>query len=166
MKTYLLLGSLAALAFLGGCKKNDGHAHADHASDHGGHVHTAPHGGVLVELGEHAYNLELVVQPDAGRMLAYVLNGHADGFVRSPMPSIELWIMDGTESRTLVLQPTANVITGETVGNTSLFSGEADWLKRGAAFTGVIKTVSIGGARFEGIRFAIPAASTGTGGSL
>lgn len=154
MKSYLVLGSLAVAAILGGCKKHD---HAHHGHDHGGHVHVAPHGGVLVELGDHAFNLELVVQPDAGRLLAYLLSGHADQFVRSSMPSIEVWVMDGDQSRTLVLQPMANPITGETVGNTSLFSAEADWLRRGAPFTGVIKTVSVGGARFEGIRFAVPA---------
>jgi len=156
MKSHLLLGLVSVLAVLSGCKKQD-HAHADHAHNHGGHVHTAPHGGVLVELGEHAFNLEFVVQPDAGRLLVYLLSGHADQFVRSNLPSIELWIMDGEQSRELVLQAMANPITGETVGNTSLFSAEADWLKRGAAFTGVIKSVSLGGARFEGIRFAIPA---------
>ncbi len=156
MKSHLLLGLVSVLVVLSGCKKQD-HAHADHAHNHGGHVHTAPHGGVLVELGEHAFNLEFVVQPDAGRLLVYLLSGHADQFVRSNLPSIELWIMDGEQSRELVLQAMANPITGETVGNTSLFSAEADWLKRGAAFTGVIKSVSLGGARFEGIRFAIPA---------
>lgn len=158
MKTHLLLGAFAALAVLGGCKKHD-HAHADPAHDHGGHVHTAPHGGVLVELGDHAYNLEFVVQPDAGRLLMYVLSGHADQFVRSAMASVELWIMDGEQSRTLVLKPMANPITGETVGNTSLYSAEADWLKRGAPFSGVIQSVSVGGARFEGIRFAVPGAA-------
>jgi hypothetical protein len=158
MKTCLLVGSLLALGLLSGCKKQDA-AHADHAHahDHGGHVHAAPHGGVLVELGEHAFNMEFVVQPDAGRLLVYLLSGHADQFVRSNLPSIELWIMDGEQSRELVLQAMANPITGETVGNTSLFSAEAEWLKRGAAFTGVVKSVSLGGARFEGIRFAIPA---------
>ncbi len=156
MKSHLLLGLVSVLVVLSGCKKQD-HVHADHAHNHGGHVHTAPHGGVLVELGEHAFNLEFVVQPDAGRLLVYLLSGHADQFVRSNLPSIELWIMDGEQSRELVLQAMANPITGETVGNTSLFSAEADWLKRGAAFTGVIKSVSLGGARFEGIRFAIPA---------
>jgi hypothetical protein len=167
MKTHLLLGALATLAALGGCKKHD-HAHADHAHahDHGGHVHTAPHGGVLVELGDHAYNLEFVVQPDAGRLLMYVLSGHADQFVRSAMGSVDLWIMDGEQSRTLALKPMANPITGETVGNTSLYSAEADWLKRGAPFSGVIQSVSIGGARFEGIRFAVPGAAPGSGGSL
>lgn len=158
MKSSLLVPALAVVCLFAGCRKQHaGHNH-DHAA-HGGHVHAAPHGGLLVELGDHAYNLELVVQPDAGRLLAYLLSGHADQFVRSNMASIELWIMDGDQSRELVLQPMANPITGETVGNTSLFLAEADWLKRGAAFTGVIKTVSVGRARFEGVRFAIPAAA-------
>lgn len=156
MKSSVALLTLAALAAFAGCRKHDS-SHAHNHETHGGHAHAAPHGGVLVELGEHAYNVELVVQPDAGRLLAYLLSGHADQFVRSHMPSIELWIMDGDQSRELVLQPMANPITGEAVGNTSLFSAEAEWLKRGGAFTGVMKTISVGGARFEGIRFSVPA---------
>jgi hypothetical protein len=157
MKTYLILVSLAALVAMAGCKKNHSHNHQHASHDHGGHTHVAPHGGVLVELGDHAYNLEFVVLPDAGRLLVYLLSGHADAFVRSSMASMELAITDGAETRTLVLQPMANVITGETVGNTALFAGEAEWLKRGAPITGVVRSVSLGGARFEGIPFAVPA---------
>lgn len=157
MKTSLLLVSLAALVAMAGCKRNDAHNHQHAGHDHGAHVHTAPHGGVLVELGDHAYNLEFVVLPDAGRLLVYLLSGHADAFVRSSMTSIELAITDGGETRTLVLQPMANVITGETVGNTALYAGEADWLKRGAPFSGVVRSISVGGRRFESIPFAVPA---------
>lgn len=157
MKTSLLLVSLAALVAMAGCKRNDAHNHQHAAHDHGAHVHTAPHGGVLVELGDHAYNLEFVVLPDAGRLLVYLLSGHADAFVRSSMTSIELTIVDGTETRKLVLQPLANVITGESVGNTALYAGDAEWLRRGAPFTGLVHAVFIGGARFESIPFAVPA---------
>ena len=33
----------------------------DHDHDHGDHVHDAPHGGKLVELGDHAGNIEFVL---------------------------------------------------------------------------------------------------------
>jgi hypothetical protein len=155
MKTYsLLIALLIPLFAASACKRQDSHAGHNHAPAEGGHTHTAPHGGVLVELGDHAFNLEFVVQPEAGRLMVYLLSGHADQFVRSNMPSMELAIMDGAEARTLVLQPMANVITGETVGNTSLFAAEAEWLKKGTPFTGQVRSVSLGGARFQSIPFA------------
>ena len=90
----------------------------------GEHVHVAPHGGQLVEVGEHGsgYNLELVLHPD-GFLQIYVLDAHAENFVRIPAPSIEIEIPgEGNSSRTLLCEPVADTATGETVGNTSLFT--------------------------------------------
>lgn len=90
----------------------------------GHHVHVAPHGGQLVEVGEHGsgYNLELVLHPD-GFLQIYVLDAHAENFVRIPAPSIEIEIpVEGNASRTLLCEPVADTATGETVGNTSLFT--------------------------------------------
>ena len=84
----------------------------------------APHGGQLVEVGEHGsgYNLELVLHPD-GFLQIYVLDAHAENFVRIPAPSIEIEILvEGNASRTLLCEPVADTATGETVGNTSLFT--------------------------------------------
>ena len=87
-------------------------------------MHVAPHGGQLVEVGEHGsgYNLELVLHPD-GFLQIYVLDAHAENFVRIPAPSIEIEIpVEGNASRTLLCEPVADTATGETVGNTSLFT--------------------------------------------
>ena len=43
-----------------------------------------------MELGEHAYNLELVRDAEAGKLVAYVLDGHAENFIRIAAPSIEV----------------------------------------------------------------------------
>src|SRR5690349_10658250 len=106
---------------LAGCSKHESHGGG------GGHVHRAPHGGTLVELGEHTYNLELVRDADAGKLTAYVLDGHAENFIRIPAASFELVAFAGGERKTLTLRAVANSATGETVGNTSQFEAQADW---------------------------------------
>jgi hypothetical protein len=117
----------------------------------GGHVHTAPHGGTLIEIGDHAYNLELVRDGVAGKLTAYVLDSHAENFVRIAAPSIELVAFVGGERRPLSLKPVANPATGETIGNTAQFEAQADWLKSTAEFPGQIDALEIRGSRFQGI---------------
>jgi hypothetical protein len=144
---YLLLGALAIMAFAG-CGKR-----SDHASDKPGeHAHKAPHGGTLVELGEHAYNLELVRDNATGKLTAYVLDGHAENFVRIKAPSIELVAMPGGKFTPLSLKAVANSGTGETVGDTSQFEGQADWLRTGGGFSGIL-TVEIRGAKFDQVAY-------------
>lgn len=116
MRTSLLL---TICLFLLGCGGD-----SDKSGSDGHHVHVAPHGGQLVEVGEHGsgYNLELVLHAD-GFLQIYVLDAHAENFVRIPAPSIEIEIpVEGNASRTLLCEPVADTATGETVGNTSLFT--------------------------------------------
>ena len=84
-----LLLALAGVAFLAtACSKSDHAAHDhDKKTAHSAHDHTAPHGGTLIEIGEHAYNLELVRDNTAGKLTAYVLDGHAEDFVRIAVPA-------------------------------------------------------------------------------
>ena len=126
---------------------------AEHA--HGGHVHKAPHGGTLVELGEHAYNLELVRDNAAGKLTAYVLDGHAEKFVRIKAPAIDLIAMPGGKFTPVSLKAVANSATGETVGDTSQFEAQVDWLKTAEEFAGIV-TVEIKGTKFEKVEYALP----------
>ena len=89
MKSHLALACLWIVlgAFAGCGKAPDAHLPA---SAPGSHIHVAPHGGTLVPLGEHAYNLELVRDADTGRLSLYVLDGHAENFIRITAPTIEL----------------------------------------------------------------------------
>lgn len=137
---------LAFSAVLGGCSKNSNQSAAS-----GGHVHTAPHGGTLIEMGDHAYNLELVRDAAAGKLTVYILDGHAENFIRIAAHSIELVAIAGGERRPLTLQAVANPATGETVGNTSQFETRADWLKNTAEFPGTISSIDIRGTKFNGI---------------
>jgi hypothetical protein len=137
--------AIAVLLTLGACSRPES------ASSGGGHTHRAPHGGTLVEIGEHAYNLELVRDAAAGKLTAYVLDGHAENFIRIAAPAIELVAFTGGERRPLSLRAVANPTTGETVGDTSQFEAQADWLKNTAEFPGEIPAVEIRGSKFQGI---------------
>ena len=91
---------------------------------HSAHNHPAPHGGQLVELGEHGsgFNLELVLH-EQGFLQIYVLDAHVQNFVRISANSIDIEITDqnGT-ARIITCEPIEDPITRETVGNTSLFT--------------------------------------------
>ncbi len=132
----------------------DAHAGHNHAASH---AHTAPHGGTLVELGDHAYNVELLRDPAAGKLTVWILDAHAENFVRIASPALELVAMPGGKFTPLSLAAVANPATGEKVGDTSQFEIQADWLKSTDAFAGLV-TVEIRGKKFEKVAFALPKA--------
>ena len=120
------------------------------------HHHHPPHAGTPVVLGDEAYHVELVLDASAGRLQAYILDGEMENFVRSPAPSIEITATAGGAPHTLVLEPVPNPVTGETVGYTSLFEAQADWLKTVKGFDAVLKSVAIRGTTFSDVRFSFP----------
>ena len=154
----LLLTLVPLLAI--GCGRSHDHAHDKAAKDdaHGhshGHAHTAPHGGKLVEVGDHQFNVELVLDRETGRLAAYVLDGHAENFVRIVQPAIEVRLKEPT--RGLLLTAVANPATGETVGNTSQFEATAPWLKSAGDVAGEIVRLEIRGATFSALSFSLQA---------
>ena len=146
---FLALLAITAALMPAGCSKS--HNHGSHA----GHAHTAPHGGILVELGDHAYNVELVRDRTAGKLTVWILDGHAENFVRLKSPTLELIAMPGGTFTRLTLQAVANPATGETIGDTSQFEVQADWLKQAGAFSGIF-TVEIKGTKFEQVSYSLP----------
>lgn len=151
MKTIQCFCVCAFVALVSACgqKANTDHKHGS------GHVHVAPHGGTLVELGKHVYNLEFVRDNAAGMLTAYVLDGHAENFVRIAAPSIALVAMPGGKYTPVTLKAAANPVTGETVGDTSEFEAQLDWLGSAADFSGIF-TVEIKGTPFEQVAFHLP----------
>ena len=116
-----------------------------------GHAHEAPHGGTLVELGDHFGFLELVLDAEAGSLTTYVLDGAAEQAVRVAQPSIDV-VFDspsGLAGRTLQLTGRANVLTGETAGDTSEFVVAHDSLKGQSAFTARVVEVHVKGQTFR-----------------
>jgi hypothetical protein len=137
--------AISLFALAAGCGKKDA------TPGQGGHTHTAPHGGTLVELGEHAYNIELVRDSAEGKLTAYILDGHAENFIRIPAESFELIAVTGGERKSLTMKAVANTTTGETVGNTAQFEAQADWLKTTGEFPGTISSLEIRGTKFENV---------------
>ena len=147
----LLIGALA------GCGQKPAHAdHPDAAPAHAGHVHTAPHGGTLIGVGAHQFNAELLCDAATGTLSLYMLDAHAEDFVRTAMPAIELAVQAGGSARTLTLRPVANAATGETVGATAQYDGQADWLKTTPEFTGEIRHLDFNGTVFTTVACRFP----------
>ena len=156
--TLRTLLATVLLSTLTACAKKDEHAGHNHSAP-AKHVHTAPHGGTLVELGDHAFNLELVRDAATGKLTAYVLDSHAESFVRISTPSFEITATVAGAKQKLSLGAVANAATGEKIGATSQFEATADWLKTTAAFDGVITALTIRDNPFKNVpfKFAPPA---------
>jgi len=142
--------------FLASC----GHDHDEHAGDGNTskeHAHPPPHGGMLVELGEHGsgYNLELFLH-EQGFLQIYVWDAHVENLVRIAPEKIEVLIPDanGTQ-KTLVCDAISDPITGETVGNTALFTS----IKRigdQLPLKGMIPSLQVLGQTYENVSFEFP----------
>jgi len=94
-----------SLGFLSGCGGGGGgyqevtsedvqHAE-EHGDEHHHHAHEAPHGGHLIELGEHQFNAEVVLEKDTGRLVVYVLDAHAENSVPVALEQIEFAVEGG-----------------------------------------------------------------------
>jgi hypothetical protein len=115
------------------------------------HAHEAPHGGTLVELGEHFGFLEFVLDAAAGRLTVYVLDGGAEQAVRIAQPAMTV-TFDAPEAvagQTLTLAAKANVLTGETVGDTSEFVVTHPALKGQTTFSARVGEVVVKGQTFK-----------------
>jgi hypothetical protein len=156
MKIFLPSLMIAGLLSTACSKHDHDHGH-DHGHDHHGHAHTAPHGGTLVEIGEHQFNVELIFDATSGKLTAWLLDAHAEHFVRSAAPGLDLSISSAGEPRSLTLLPVANSATGETVGSTAQFEASAEWLKEQPALTGVIVRLDFRGAVFSNVSFKVTA---------
>ena len=119
---------------------------------HSAHNHPAPHGGQLVELGKHGsgFNLELVLH-EQGFLQIYVLDAHVQNFVRISANSIDIEITDqnGT-ARIITCEPIEDPITGETVGNTSLFTS-TERINEILPLQGVINKIDIMEFSYENV---------------
>jgi hypothetical protein len=119
------------------------------------HQHHAPHGGMLVELGEQFAHVELVLDPQAGSLTAYILDGEAEESVRLKQPSLTLALeTPGSGAAQLVELPArANILTGETVGDSSEFSVTMPSLIGRRSIKGHVVVILVKGGEFRDVRF-------------
>jgi hypothetical protein len=141
---------LLLLMLVTGCGK-----HAESSGSHK-HEHHPPHGGVPVVLGDEIYHIELVLDTSTGTLQAYVFDGELENFIRSSVPAIEIDAIVNGAPQTLVLNAVANPATGETVGDSSLFQTQADWLKTAWEFDATLKSITIRGTTFTDVKFNYP----------
>lgn len=150
---YLALLLFVPLAFTTSCSKPPAtSANAKPPK----HEHHPPHGGTPVVLGDEVYHIELVRDAAAGKLQAYILDGEMENFIRSSVPSFEIDAVVNGSPQTLVLNAVANSATGETVGDSSLFEAQADWLKTTNDFDAVLKSITIRGSTFTNVKFNFP----------
>ena len=123
------------------------------------HQDVPPHGGTPVAVGGGQYHLELVLEPAAGRLQAYLLDDEMEDFVRSSAGHLTIAASAGGSATTLDLAAVANPMTGETASDTSLFAGQSDWLRAHPAFEGVLGPVTIRGTPCPAAAFHFPAAA-------
>ena len=127
----------------------------DHAHNHGdGHGHKAPHGGVLVNVGDEFCHLEFVQEPESNRLQLHVMRFHPkEGPLKISMAQIEVGATTGGEEKAIVFKPVE--LDGITATDlpTSLYMAEVDWLKNAPNFNGTVKKLTIEGKLFLEIAF-------------
>ena len=119
----------------------------------GGHGHAAPHGGALIELGDHVAQIEIVV--DGKKMTAYVLDGHAEKAVRIEQKELVVHAVPrgaGTPIQAK-LAAVGSSLSGEKPGDTSQFEGAFDGPK---AWDGLLEAVRVKGVDFKSVKFKFP----------
>ncbi len=152
--TSVILGLVIPVALATGCSKAPTLAASPGPAP--AHHHHPPHGGTPVVLGDEDYHVELVLDESTGKLQAFVLDGEMENFVRSSSPTIVVTAtVDGTP-RDVALAAVPNPETGETVGDTSLFEGQADWLKTTPRFDAVLKGVVVRGTAYGDVKFNFP----------
>ncbi len=127
------------------------------------HEHKPPHQGALQVLGDEAAHVELVLDRDTGKLTAYVLDGEAENAVRIATPSLPLVIRavepapgSGSPPATVELRAVPNVLTGETVGDTSQFEATVKTLQHVDRFEGTFPRVDVKGTRFADVAIYYP----------
>ncbi len=81
---YCLVLAILSCVITTGCDSNEEYevfdpkqtdaAELDHDHEH----HEAPHGGHLIELGDHAFHAEVIFEEQSGKITVYILDGHAE----------------------------------------------------------------------------------------
>lgn len=155
MKTIVSLCVAVTVISLCGCSKSDNSAAPKTEVVHK-HEHHPPHGGTPVVLGEEEYHVELVLDPAAGKLQAFVLDGEMENFVRIAAKEVEIDAQVAGRDEQLKLMPVPNTATGEKVGDTSEFEAQADWLKSATNFDATLKEINVRGKTYSNVKFNFP----------
>lgn len=165
MKKLIIVLCGVVLSFAVGCRDSSsshGHSHEGenaHSHDAGHDDHAPPHGGTPVVIADDKFHLELVHDATAGKMQAYVLDGHLEGYIQVPETSFVLVAKVGEKSEQLNFQRAPTPGSTTVPEKSSLFEAQAEWLKSAKEFEGSIPTITLNGATFTNISFSFPKGS-------
>ncbi len=119
------------------------------------HVHSAPHGGTLIPLGDHFGHAELLLDPTKGRLRLFVLDAHAEKAIRIGDPMLQVALLSiehkAVDAELLELQAVASPLTGEKVGDSSEFTGTHAALLGKTSFSGRLQAIHLKGIAFENV---------------
>jgi|TARA_B100000959_G_scaffold255305_1_gene287608 hypothetical protein len=137
-----------------GCGGGHGHKHGHNHNGQNGHGHKAPHGGVLVDVGDEFCHLEFVQEPESNRLQLHVMRFHPKEMpVKFVMEQVEVSAKVGDEEKMVVFKPVELDGITATDQPTSLYMAEVDWLKKAANFNGTVRELKIEGKIFSEIAF-------------
>ena len=108
------------------------------------------YGGVLAELGEDEAYVEFVLDPEAGWVSVYILDGSARDRVRLTADQVGvIFTMHGddipADERTFsrALQPVESALRGETPGDTAHFEARHELFQNAEGFDAVIPAIKV-----------------------
>lgn len=136
------LGVLA-IGLIAACSES-----ADHS-----HSHAPPMGGHLIELGDHEFQVEILLYPESGILEAYIWDGHAERDVRIAMKSLTVHVSVGDRSTAISLTGEANIYGKSVESKWSKFTGQHDSLKKIDHLEGTLDEITIAGKTFHNTAF-------------
>jgi hypothetical protein len=116
------------------------------------------HGGTLIEIGDEAGYVELVMDKDAGKLRAYVMDGEAEDPVRVSQKTMIFNLRAGTRKLHLVLKAVSDPLSGEKAGDSSEFEADLALLQGLEHFEGVLQKISLFGQDFSRVALSVPGA--------
>jgi len=123
---------------------------------------TAPHGGMLVELGNRVAHVEFVLDTARGILTAYVLDGTAQHPLRLTRGRLDLTMLnlvEGIPEVFTVLAGKADPKTEETFDNTSVFIGFVPQLTGRAQYRALLQRVEVAEQLFADVPISYPPAA-------
>ena len=138
-----------------GCGDSQKHDHAGHNHGEGDtHGHTAPHGGVLVNVEDEFCHLEFVLEPGTTRLQLHAMRFHPrEAPLEFFMGKIEATAKVGEAEKTIIFKPTEMDGVTPPTQPTSLYVAQIEWLKDTPTFTGTLTELEIEGKTLPKITF-------------
>ena len=145
---------------------HDAHDHdSDHDHEAGHHHHHpehGPHHGALVAVGDEDAHLEIVLDPQTGKLTAYVLDAEAAKPVSIKQAELQLGITlelqegEGKDDLGGEVFSLALAAVDPQDGMSAEFAGQSDQLKKVEHFDAALTSITVGEKTFKNVTFSYP----------